>query len=226
MHLGTLVLVLAAGSRVLAIHSSHAQGIPVRPLNAAGPLYKLPTPGAPPARIGGVNRGVGSVSVKLTVLAPNHVGLTSRDQPRLYWYLSNPVESEVEITITREDAVAPTLAMLIAGSNLAGVQSIALAEHGVRLAPDTDYRWHIAVVLNKAHRSRDIVASGVIRRVELQPDQVARLARLQPAESVAFHAQQGYWYDALESAWHLEGGATGGFFATLLNDVGIDIVAR
>src|SRR5262245_52463049 len=75
----------------------------------AGAYYQPPVANAPRARVGGASRGAGSVSVRLAVLAPDHVGYTSREQPTLYWYLSEPVAARIQITLTTEDAVAPVL---------------------------------------------------------------------------------------------------------------------
>ena len=53
------------------------------------PVYKPPQRGAPGGRVGGSSRGIGDRLLTLSVLAPDHTGLTVREQPSLYWYLSS-----------------------------------------------------------------------------------------------------------------------------------------
>src|SRR5512134_1193228 len=57
---------------------------------STAPVYKPPLRGAPRGRIGGGTRGTGLDSLALSVLAPDHSGLTIREQPSLYWIISNP----------------------------------------------------------------------------------------------------------------------------------------
>ncbi len=53
-------------------------------LSAQDPLYKPPIRGAPATRVGGGTRGPGDKRPSVRVLAPNHVGFTTRAQPELY----------------------------------------------------------------------------------------------------------------------------------------------
>src|SRR5262249_48313752 len=72
---------------------------------ASMPTYKPPLRGAPEGRVGGGTRGGGTLSLgdqlpTLSVLAPNHTGLTIHEQPSLYWYLSGTTSYPVEVTLT------------------------------------------------------------------------------------------------------------------------------
>jgi len=56
----------------------------------AAPSYQPPLRGAPGGRVGGGTRGTGRETFVLSVLAPDHTGLTVSEQPALYWFISNP----------------------------------------------------------------------------------------------------------------------------------------
>src|SRR3954467_3412661 len=63
---------------------------------AADDAYVPPMPGAPQRRVGGATRGVGRALPTVVVLAPNHAGLTTVEQPELYWYISAPTRVRVD----------------------------------------------------------------------------------------------------------------------------------
>ena len=194
---------------------------------ATAVLYKPRVANAPPARVGGANRGAGSISVRLAVLAPNHTGFTSREQPVLYWYLSQPVKAKVEITLTTESSVEPLLELALAADKMSGVQSIPLAEHGIRLAPDTEYRWHVALVMDAEHRSKDILASGALMRVAADQQLAARLAGMAGEERALLYAENGLWYDALESASSAKTARLSSkLFDNLIEQAGLNIPSR
>src|SRR6185436_10829842 len=66
---------------------------------AATFAYQPPLRGAPATRVGGGTRSVGTKSVQLSVLAPNETGYTTRDKPTIYWYVSETINSPVELTL-------------------------------------------------------------------------------------------------------------------------------
>ena len=62
------------------------------------------------------------------------------------------------------------------------------------------YQWSVALILDPNERSKDIVASGFIDRVESSSELTTRLAKAGQDESAAVYADEGLWYDALASA--------------------------
>jgi hypothetical protein len=48
-------------------------------------------------------------AVSLSVLVPDHVGITLQSQPHLYWFISKKTTQPIEFTITEKDAVKPLL---------------------------------------------------------------------------------------------------------------------
>jgi hypothetical protein len=147
--------------------------------------YKPPLRGAPATRVGGGTRSIGTQALTVNVLAPNETGFTTRDNPTVYWYVSQPLNTPVELTLTTteplKDAVPTTLELTLQPPIAQGVHALRLGDHGVTLKPGVEYQWFVAVVSNPAQRSNDVVAGGGIKRIA-------------PADAVG----DGVWYDALD----------------------------
>ena len=165
---------------------------------APSPLYVPPELGAPGQRVAAGTRG-GGRSASILLLVPDHIGYTTREQPILYWYLAEPTTTRIDLTLRDETSVAPLLDVQLPTPAQAGIHAVRLAEHGVRLRPDTSYQWFVSLVPDPERRSKDFVAGGWIRRRE--PDAVLR-ERLGAAptgsEAVAY-AESGIWYEAIDA---------------------------
>ncbi len=161
----------------------------------ATPVYKPPTRGVPGGRMGGGTRGIGGGAV-VSVLAPDHVGLTVHEQPSLHWFLAQDVSSPVEITLIEPDRTPPLLEYRLAPPVRAGIHRLRLADHGVRLRSGVRYQWSAAVVTDPERRSRDLVAAGLIERVDV-PDGLRQPTARASADLPALYAEAGLWYDAL-----------------------------
>jgi hypothetical protein len=166
------------------------------------PVYIPPIRGSPGGRVGGSSRGEDCNSGKdfmLSVLAPDHTGLTVHEQPSLYWYLSESTTCPIELTISDEQAVQPLLEKRISGPVRPGVQRIQLADYNVRLPLNAPYRWYVTVVVDPERRSKDINAGGFIERVAPPEALRAQLDRGGKTQAPSIYAQEGLWYDALAS---------------------------
>ena len=163
------------------------------------PVYKPPLRGAPGYRVGGGSRGHEGASPNLSVLAPDHIGLTFQEQPVLYWYLLEPVNERVEITLIDGKTVDPLLEVALNTPIKAGMHSIRLAEHGIRLSPGKQYRWFVALVPDINHRAKDSVAGGAIERIKTSQDVRTELEQATQTEIPYIYAQAGIWYDALSA---------------------------
>lgn len=161
--------------------------------------YKPPMRGAPGGRVGGGTRGTGREAFILSVLAPNHTGLTTRDQPVLYWFISSPSSMPVELTLVDPQKADPLVELQIKPPISQGVHRVRVADHGVRLEPGVSYQWYVAVVPDTGRRSKDILAGGSIERVAPPDGLAARLAQASKAEQPSVYAGAGLWYDALAS---------------------------
>jgi len=156
-------------------------------------VYRPPRLGAPRARVGGGVRGARALPTPLA-LAPDHVGLTARAAPSLFWHLDG-VASErrglsLVLTLIEAEGVEPLLEVPLRPPPAAGIQRVRLADHGVGLRPDVEYEWSVSMARGAEPRVQDLVSTGYLMRVD-EP----RLA--EPADP-ARYADLGLWYDALE----------------------------
>jgi len=167
--------------------------------NTGGFSYRPPMRGAPAARIGGGTRGIGDMTLELVVLAPDHTGLTTREQPTLYWYVSKAVPSHLEVTVINDEAIDPALEKEVDAPSRAGIQSIDLAKAGVKLKPGVEYRWFVSAIADPEQRSNDVVASGTIERITPDAALKSKIAGADDQSLARVYAQAGVWYDTIDT---------------------------
>ena len=194
------------------------------------PVYKPPLRGAPGGRVGGGTRAPGGASLFLSALVPDHTGLTVQEQPSLYWYLSGLTTDPIEFTLIEDQAIKPILETRITPPSQPGIRRVRLGDYGVRLKPGIEYKWFVAVVVDPENRSKDLLAGGVIERVEPPGEIRARLAQAGKELAPNIYAEAGIWYETMsavsdmidaspnESALHTQR-------ASLLQQVGLPEVA-
>jgi len=164
---------------------------------SAGVKFRPSSSSAPSVRVTGGSRGSGDASVTLDVLAPDEVGVTTQEQPSLFWFQSKPANAKFELTLLQENKAKPLIQIMVDRSSKAGIQRIKLTDHNVKLVTGTEYQWVIALITDPDNRSSDLVASGAIKRVEPSADLKAKLAKATPETTAAVYAEEGIWYDAL-----------------------------
>jgi hypothetical protein len=194
--------ILAAFLSLLsATESLFAQGTqPTPPPKAPARIkFRPPATGAPAVRVTGGSRGSGITAVTLDVLAPDQAGLTIQEQPSLFWYQSQPSEAKFELTLLRDNQVEPVFQFTLPAAAKAGIQRLRLSDHKAKLASGVEYQWVVALVLDPQNRSRDLVASGVIKRVEPSPDLKLRITQAAPVALPSVFADAGIWYDTLSA---------------------------
>ncbi len=198
------------------------------------PVYKPPVRGAPGGRVGGGTRSLRlsgmDQTFTLSVLAPNHTGLTTQEQPVLYWYLSKPITTAVVFNLS-DDGANPVAEQVLNPPFQAGIQRLRLADFGVRLEAGKQYRWFVAVVPDPKRRSKDILAGATIERTELAEAAAGSLAQSTRVEASKLYAEEGYWYDALSAVSeeidaNPDNGAFRSYRAALLRQIGLNEVAE
>jgi hypothetical protein len=165
--------------------------------NATHVRFRPASDGAPSVRVTGGSRGTGDATLTLDVLAPNETGTTTLEQPSLFWFQSKPANARFELTLLQENKVKPLVQFSVERSTKAGIQRLKLSDHGVKLSPGVEYQWVVALVTDPDNRSSDLVASGVIKRVEPSAELKEKIAKAAPASLPGVYAEAGVWYDAL-----------------------------
>lgn len=163
------------------------------PPTGPGLVYTPPLRGAPVTRVGGASRG-DQRGLTLSVLAPEHTGLTSAAQPTLYWFVSGPVTQPIEFTLVDPRSPRPLVEATLPAPTGSGVQALPLTR---QLQIGVEYQWFISVVADPDQRARDIIAGGGVRRVTPDSALTARLGQTPRREWPALYAAAGLWYDAL-----------------------------
>ena len=159
--------------------------------------FRPQTTGAASVRVTGGSRGTGDTEITLDVLAPDDVGMTTQEQPSLFWFQSKPANAKFELTLLQENTVKPIVQVAVERSSKAGIQRMKLSDHGVKLSSNVEYQWVVALITDPDNRSTDLVASGVIKRVEPSSELKERIAKAAPASQAGAYAEAGIWYDAL-----------------------------
>ena len=201
--LGVATAVALVVTTATAQDSRKPSGQPDAQAPATGSVaYKPPMRGAPLTRVGGGTRSVGASVLTLNVLAPGETGYTMQEKPTIYWYVSDTVNSPVELTITStaslQDAATPAFEITLKPPVAKGFHALRLADHGIALKPDVEYQWFVAVVRNPAQRSHDVIAGGTIKRIADSGAVEPRLKQASQAQWAAVYAEAGIWYDAID----------------------------
>ena len=162
-------------------------------------VYKPPMRGKPGNRVGGGTRGFDSDMPVVAALVPDHTGLTTMGQPILYWYLSQPTKHNIEFTLNDDHSIDPIIEVKLKNANTKGIHSIRLSDYNITLLQGIEYQWFVTVVRDPEQRSKDIIATGTIRRVEFSRGLNEELTRAGKKEVPSVYAEQGIWYDTLSS---------------------------
>jgi len=138
-------------------------------------------------------------------LAPDHVGLTMKESPSLCWMLKGKPPDKATMTFTLNDMehVQPILEVPLPGSFLIEktetCHCVNLRDYGIKLRPDTVYRWLLSMRKNPESHSQDIVAGGMIARCEVTDCliEIVHAFFVCDMESVKYLAKSGLWYDSV-----------------------------
>jgi hypothetical protein len=161
------------------------------------PVYKPPLRGAPEGRLAGGSRSPEEDLPRLHFLAPDHVGLTTKEQPVLYWFISEVRKYPLELSIVEVGTHDPIAEVRLRPPKQPGIQVFRLAEYGSRLRTGVLYRCFVKMIADPAQPSRNLVSFGDIQRIEI-PDTLVTILKTTPrTEHVFVYAREGLWYDAL-----------------------------
>ncbi|MFK7894354.1 MAG: DUF928 domain-containing protein [Myxococcota bacterium] len=168
------------------------------PAELPAPIVYVPPPrGRARHTAGAGTRGISGSAVRVAVVAPNdHVALTTRSQPTLYWFVSEDTETRIDLTLTDEEAIDPLLELTVPGPVEKGIHALRLSDLGLELDAEKTYRWNVALVADAKRRSNDTFAQGFIARTPVTNILARSLKDTQ--ETFAPYALSGIWYDAMD----------------------------
>ena len=155
--------------------------------------------GGGPSEGAGGTRGTGDLTLELVVLAPDHTGLTTKEQPTLYWYVSKPVPARLEVTLINDEAIDPALEQEVQSPRRGGIQRLDLGKTATKLKPGVEYRWFVSVVADPDQRSDDVIASGTIQRIMPDSALKGKIAGADERTLARIYADEGIWYDTIDA---------------------------
>ena len=161
------------------------------------PVFSPPGRGTTRIRVGAATRGEREDHPALDALAPDHVAFTTEAQPELCWYLSAATDTRIDISLIDDRSSEPLLELTVPAGLEPGVQVLRLADHGVFLETGRVYQWFVALVPDPERRSSDVIASGAVERIQLEPELSRALAATVAGDDWRVYAGHGVWYDAL-----------------------------
>ena len=161
--------------------------------------FQPPETDSPTRRVGGHVRGAGDPLPTVMNLAPIRVGLTIAEHPVLYWYLSGQSDYPMEISLIGGRSVEPLLEISIEPPVESGVHAVRLADYGVALESGQTYEWFVALISDEEVRSKDVVSGAAIKRIDTSPQLEARLAGAGPQQWTRIYAEEGLWYDLVDT---------------------------
>jgi hypothetical protein len=161
-------------------------------------LYQPPPQAGPVTRVDGPLRGSSDQWPSIFLLSPEHTGLTTQEQPSLFWYMDRPAgHAKMVLTILQNKAPNPLLEIPL-DSSKSGIQRVDLSTTQCKLTAGQEYQWVIALVPDEAHRMDDVTRSAVIRRIEAPESLVEKMLTLgSTVDRAVEYAKSGIWYDAL-----------------------------
>jgi len=159
--------------------------------------YNPPDVGAPTRRAGAGTRGAGDADLaKLYVIAPEHTGLVATAQPTLYWVTSKVPQQAIELRLIKvfpeslEDA--DPLLEVKQTVDRAGLHSLDLAKHEIKLDENTEYEWSVSLAGKQATFS-----SATIRYQVPQKTVTEKVTPKPRLDAYIIYAAAGFWYDAI-----------------------------
>jgi hypothetical protein len=147
---------------------------------------------------GSIRKTVGK-STTVLALAPDHTGLTTQQQPTLYWYTRTPMAVRFKLSMINEDGTQSLLEVKAGSEKTTGIQQLDLGKQNISLQPGVVYQWSVASLTDKGNHSADVSASGVIERIKMGEGLTSRIEKTQGIDLVTVYAYEGIWYDALET---------------------------
>ena len=186
-------------------------------------------------RLGGGSRGnCMAHQEQLVALVPEHsVGLTTSTTPQLFFSVPEAKETHQLELVVRNQQDELVYETLLETKNSPGIIALKLPEKLVpeSLPTEENYQWYLSLICNRQNRAHDLVVSGWLRRIEVEPNIGQQLQAAALLEQAHLYQQQGIWHDALatviqaQKAAH-QGDAALAKWTELLTALGLEELAH
>jgi hypothetical protein len=158
------------------------------------------------------SRGAGEKEPpRIHLLAPEASTVTTtREQPTLFWYISEPTERNVRLSLTPTSSPRgglkrfsdPVVSVVVNGVKRGGIHALDLSKTKgtdgapVKLEEGAQYKWVIEFELSTTERAKNPVSSCTLKRIA-GTDTLAGAAAAGGWDAAAAYAQAGVWCEAL-----------------------------
>jgi hypothetical protein len=162
-----------------------------------------PSSSLPAQRTGGASRS--GADVKLSILAPaDSIGLTTREQPVIYWYISGDTDKPIEISVNEMASKETVADTQLNGPTKAGINKFDLAKatldgKKVQLKAGATYEVVVTVINDDKAGSKDPTATCRIHRVKQKDAPADAASESDPAKRAAAYGKAGIWFDYLDA---------------------------
>jgi hypothetical protein len=132
------------------------------------------------------------------------VGLTSREQPVIYWYLSHDAADPIKLSVVVPKKPKPLFAQELPPGTKAGLHKIDLATEKqdgkpVKLEPGVPYTVTVKVMTAGSGSAGDPFAQCKIVRVDADKAPADAARESDPAKRAAAYGKAGLWFDYLDA---------------------------
>lgn len=161
------------------------------------PVYVPPFRGAPSNRIGGGTRGTNK-KFEIVSLSPDHIGLTTKKQPKLYFYLPTATNNPIVFTLVDENMEEPLIETNLK-IDAKGIQVIDISTYHVQLKEKIVYQWYVSLTRDPEHPSLDIVSGGSIQYTPASSILIDNISKTSANYEAFEYAKAGIWYETVSS---------------------------
>jgi hypothetical protein len=158
--------------------------------------YQAPIVSAQGPRVVVDEQEPGKDPLYLSVLSPDHIGLTMFEQPALFWFIAQQTSQPVDVMIMDEGNTHILLDVRMLPPIRPGIHKVDLKDYGIRLQLNTTYQWRITLQGNTPEAR--FPTSGWIMRIS-PPANVSSIAHFPSITSIPPRPliEAGLWYDAI-----------------------------
>jgi hypothetical protein len=158
--------------------------------------YHAPVLSSQGTRVVVDEQALGKDPLYLSVLSPDHIGLTMFEQPALFWFIDQLTSQPVDVMIMDEGNTQILLDVRMLPPIRPGIHKVELKDYGIRLQLNTTYQWKIILQGNSPEER--FPTSGWIMRIP-PPANVTSISHLPSINSIPPRplVEAGLWYDAI-----------------------------